>query len=522
MTTRVQLNQFDESTPIKCDHIELETGLGSPHAETLLRSLDPDNRYRLLSATDAKLGQFATLTAGNPRALLSIGSILASAREASVDELLTSLNRSAERPTTDKPSDRTERVAPVVDVLIGESFNRLDVPGQRAMQALAVYSRAVPVGAIDYLLQPFTSGLDAQQILSELHRANLIQQETKGYYLHPIDREYALTRLPRESTGSTNWNLPALRKRAAACFQSIRLPRSKWKSLADLAPQRAEFDLLCESKEYSAANEILDEITGDFLFLWGHSQLALDLHERLNGHLTNPSQRQWNAGFRGLAFGDLGRVHDAIAAYEMALKEARAIPDRQGEEAHLGNLGNAYSALGDARRAIEYYEQALEIADDVERVDVQQCYRFEKARLLADVDELQEATRLAEAAVQFDVPQCNAEAWFVLGVVRLKCGEIDSAQAAFQNSLEHAGHLLGLCDENYEASDCRGLALCGLAACGDSDQLKSVPAAFQQAATVRNKLDGYRKQRLQYFDSLLGSIQDEQRRQLIQPLRDEL
>ena len=44
---------------------------------------------------------------------------------------------------------------------------------------------------------------------------------------------------------------------------------------------------------------------------------------------------------------------------------AREINDRRGEGAHLGNLGLAYSNLGEVRRAIEYYEQALTIAREI-------------------------------------------------------------------------------------------------------------------------------------------------------------
>ncbi len=43
----------------------------------------------------------------------------------------------------------------------------------------------------------------------------------------------------------------------------------------------------------------------------------------------------------------------------------REIGDRRGEGNALGNLGNAYAALGDARKAIEFYEQRMVIAREI-------------------------------------------------------------------------------------------------------------------------------------------------------------
>ncbi len=51
-----------------------------------------------------------------------------------------------------------------------------------------------------------------------------------------------------------------------------------------------------------------------------------------------------------------------VTLLERALQAARAVSDRSGESAHLGNLGIAYYNLGDPRRAIECYEQHLAIA----------------------------------------------------------------------------------------------------------------------------------------------------------------
>ena len=44
---------------------------------------------------------------------------------------------------------------------------------------------------------------------------------------------------------------------------------------------------------------------------------------------------------------------------------ARRLKDRGAEGAHLGSLGLAYAALGDARRAIEFHEQHRDIAREI-------------------------------------------------------------------------------------------------------------------------------------------------------------
>ncbi len=61
----------------------------------------------------------------------------------------------------------------------------------------------------------------------------------------------------------------------------------------------------------------------------------------------------------------LGDARKAIEYYEQQLTIAREIGDRRGEGNALGNLGNAYADLGDSRKAIEYYEQHLTIAREI-------------------------------------------------------------------------------------------------------------------------------------------------------------
>ena len=67
----------------------------------------------------------------------------------------------------------------------------------------------------------------------------------------------------------------------------------------------------------------------------------------------------------GLAYVGLGEPRRAIALYEQALVIAREIGDRRGEGAALGNLGIAYKNLGAPRRAIALYQQQLVIVREI-------------------------------------------------------------------------------------------------------------------------------------------------------------
>ncbi len=72
-----------------------------------------------------------------------------------------------------------------------------------------------------------------------------------------------------------------LLNRAADYFAQARKPRAEWKKLDDLAAQLAEFELRCEAGDYDTAASVLTEIDFDYLLLWGHYRLMIDLHERI-------------------------------------------------------------------------------------------------------------------------------------------------------------------------------------------------------------------------------------------------
>ena len=66
----------------------------------------------------------------------------------------------------------------------------------------------------------------------------------------------------------------------------------------------------------------------------------------------------------------MGQYQRAISCYEDALNVARDMNDHGGEGARLGNLGSAYINLGQVKKAIEYYNQAIEIAYEIGHIQV--------------------------------------------------------------------------------------------------------------------------------------------------------
>lgn len=213
--------------PARQAKIELDEGLPSPHAENMLREMDVDGRLGLAQADAARLGQVRELTRGYPRALEAVYGWLNADRDATLEQLL-----------------KTQAPDNVTEVLVGQAYQRLDSAAQRVLQALAVYGRPVSPTAVDYLLQPFVPNINSVALLRRLSNMHFARYSREGgaegrYYLHPIDRAYALAQVPSasvsDSDGDTDtdsaWALQALSRRAADYFAKIRQPRANWMNL---------------------------------------------------------------------------------------------------------------------------------------------------------------------------------------------------------------------------------------------------------------------------------------------------
>lgn len=356
ITTRVAPSDLALVQPSLQRRLDIDTGLEQPYAENILRAMDADGKVRLRDAPDELLASARERTLGHPRALEHLFGILSADRDTSLQEIL----------------DNTKELLPekVVKVLVGEAFSRLDPTAQRVMQALATYRYPIPPAAVDYLLQPHVPGIDSGRVLSRLVNMQFVHRDQGRYYLHQIDRDYALSRVEKGVPADRTAEVPPLTRyglqhRAAEWFKLSRKPREAWKSLGDLAAQLSEFELRCAGDDYDTAAALLLEFDYASLFLWGHYPLMIELHERLSGKINDSWLAESSVGNLGSAYFRIGHTGAAITYYEQALKLARERSDRAGEATWLGNLATCMNNLGDDARATEYVEQSIEIRREV-------------------------------------------------------------------------------------------------------------------------------------------------------------
>ncbi|MEA2008880.1 MAG: tetratricopeptide repeat protein, partial [Chloroflexota bacterium] len=228
--------------------------------------------------------------------------------------------------------------------------------------------RPVTPAAIDHLLQPRRPGIDSAPVLGRLVNTHFAHTESGRYYLHPVDRKFAISRItdsPLPSLGEGLGVRAALFARAADYFRKTRLPRAEWKNINDLAPQLHEFDLRCQAGDYDTAARVLTDIDGEYLLLWGHYRTMISMHERLQEKIQDVRLKRISVGNLGQALAAIGEVNNAIECYKQSLSMAREAESRQAEGVWLGNLGLAYADLGETRKAIEYHQQALEISREI-------------------------------------------------------------------------------------------------------------------------------------------------------------
>jgi tetratricopeptide (TPR) repeat protein len=237
-------------------------------------------------------------------------------------------------------------------------FDKLAGDEKELLERISVFRQSEHIKAI---VNMFTADTSDNAIENLMDKSLLETDRDENFWLHPLVREFAYDDLE---------NKRDVHEIAMQYYLSISLPEER-AGKEDIQPLLEAHYHACMAQEYDTAADILfDYNLYEDLDRWGHSRTLIELYSGLlpkdpfkeKPVLTSIKTHGGVLGNLGLAYSDLGQVDKAIKYYEQALVIAREIGDSRGEGNRLGYLGIAYYQLGQVDKAIEYYDQALVIA----------------------------------------------------------------------------------------------------------------------------------------------------------------
>jgi len=152
--------------------------------------------------------------------------------------------------------------------------------------------------------------------------------------------------------------------------------------------------------------------------------------------LNNRTMEGVHLGNLGNAYAALGETRKAIEFYEQQLVIAREIGDRRGEGNALGNLGIAYKNLGEPRKAIEFYEQILKFHREIGDRRSEGLDLGNLGNAYADLGETRKAIEYYEQALaiarEIGHRRGEANACWNLGLQYEKAGDLHRAAELMQ------------------------------------------------------------------------------------------
>ncbi|MDX3850272.1 trypsin-like peptidase domain-containing protein [Streptomyces sp. AK02-01A] len=328
--------------------IELSEGLPPAEAVTLLRELDQDGSLGVARLSDEQLLRATVRVHGVPRALeLLVGAM--------ADDTLT-------LPTLgDVLEDFTLR-GDVVAGLAQDRYNRLDPGSRSVLNLLAALRTPAPREAIEWIVAGLDPALDVAAALSHLVRVRMlsVNRANRTFALHPMDADLAYGEMPWHGTLGRQ----SVERRVADWYAHIASPRTAWRTLDDLRPQRREFEHRLRAEDFDEAAIVLGSIS-EWMVWQGSALAVISMHLAVDGRLSDERARLAHVGGYGHARLSAGPMAQAVGLFTEAAALARRLDDRRGLQHAIFGLGDAHRQLGDLGAAVGPLAQAGDLAHEI-------------------------------------------------------------------------------------------------------------------------------------------------------------
>lgn len=171
---------------------------------------------------------------------------------------------------------------------------------------------------------------------------------------------------------------------------------------------------------------------------------------------------------------------------EAALQASRLLNNDLTTQAHLGNIGLAYWAVGEFQQAISFFEQALQLAEKIGDLRHQGIWAGDLGNAYASLGEHEKAIHFhqqhLESALQLEDPRNQGHAYSNLGVSYAALSRPEEARQSYQRHLEIARQL------QDKREECHALVNLGFAYF-DLGDLALSRSALEQALSLSEALD---------------------------------
>ena len=235
-------------------------------------------------------------------------------------------------------------------------FEKLAGDEKELLERISVYREPVTMKG---LKEMFTENTPKNSVRKLIDKSLLETDHNGNYWLHPLVQEFSYEDLK---------NKKEAHMLAVKYYLSLPLPEKPSKK-EDLQPAIEAHYHACKAEEYDLAAVIIWGSNLHYLLdLWGNPRTLIEIYEKLlpEDHfkdepiLKDKKVHGAVLGNIGLAYSNLGELRKAIKYYEQALKIIREYR-RSGQRSRFPwKMGIAYRDLGETRKAIEYYEQGIE------------------------------------------------------------------------------------------------------------------------------------------------------------------
>jgi len=288
-----------------------------------------------------KLEELATGVDGHPLALKLLVELV---KEFGVKDTLEDLSIYQE-----SKEDTIKKARRLFDKLAGEE--------KELLERISVYREPVELKALRVM---FTENTPTDAVRKLIDKSLLETNHEGNYWLHPLVQEFSYSDLE---------NKKEVHMIAYNYYNSLTLPENPRKK-EELQSAIEAHHHACEAEEYDlAANIIFDYNLCLDLNRWGNYKTLIQLYQRLlereysgSKYILKDKQIYGKVlGNLGTAYSDIGEVRKAVEYYEQGLKIALETQNKIDEGIWLQNLATACSDLGDYAKAETYYEKSFEI-----------------------------------------------------------------------------------------------------------------------------------------------------------------